>query len=415
MKKILSLVVTLALVLSCIVGFAMNSVASEDVYNYADALVDYGKVDGITQSSLGAYNSAEGFFLADVWTYEFYDRVAGANTFRPMSSYYTGNPGNNAGGGWNNSGWVRTYVPDEGSPWSLTGGYSPYRYCMIFSNNSTASGTNPNGMRMHPAASGDPVLTFVAPKAGTISYDASLYAYGGTDSTATDGGTLITVWVNDEQVFPAAGSGVDNHIGGDDTSAADPFEIVLSGLTVAAGDRVRLCVTAPNGAYGGKGVELVDAPVVTYTEVSDSSDSNSSDVSSDSSSDTSDSSSDTSDSSSDTSDSSSDTSDSSSDTSDSSSDTSDSSSDTSDSSSDTSDSSSDTSDSSLDTSDSSSDTSDSSSDTSDSSSNASGSAGSSSSNKNPATSDLSMVPVVIVGLVAFAVATIVLLRKKQND
>ena len=256
MKKTLSLIMTLAMILSCVVGFAMNSSAAElewveETYTYQDALEEVGthgngsiEIEAIT----GAFNSSDGFFFCDgLWTYEYWDPAD--ETFKPMTAYYKDNQE-----GWVHGSWDNIYTTFAESAWAESG----YSYCSIMN----------NGKYLHPGKTAGAVLTYVVPVEGTISYDASIYSYG-TGNTQENKpetwGNYVTLWVNDTKVYPAASDDPEiSRIAYDNTSAAEPLKVSHPSFKVKEGDKIRLCVIANGGENGSKGTCLVQMPTITY-------------------------------------------------------------------------------------------------------------------------------------------------------
>ena len=258
MKKMLAIFLSLTMVLSLAVGFAVNSSAAnlewvEETYCYQDALEEVGTHgDGAIEidEATGAYNSADGFFFCDgLWTYEYWDPEL--ESFELMSAYYKEKQD-----GWVHGGWSNIYTAFAESAWTSSG----YSYCSIMS----------NGKYLHPGDTAGAVLTFVVPVSGTISYEAGIYAYGdgNTDEKKPETwGDYVTLWVNDTQVYPAPADDPEiSRIGYQNSSSAEPLKVSYPSFKANAGDKIRLCVIAAGGDNGGKGTCLSQMPTITYHE-----------------------------------------------------------------------------------------------------------------------------------------------------
>ncbi|MBQ5743371.1 MAG: fibronectin type III domain-containing protein [Clostridia bacterium] len=255
MKKTLALLMTLALVLSCIAGFAVNSSAAvdfvEETYSYDSIVDEYGNIDGLTEDTENkSYNSETGFSFCDgLWSYEYY--LTAEKEFKPMVGYY---PDCHLADGWLQGGHGSIYVADPSAAWT-NGGLT---YCGIM------------GYKfMHPGEAAGAVITYTVPASGNISYDFSIFANADTNHPnaypGENWGTLIYVFINDEQVYPAANdtSGA-NRIGYHTTSKLMPLEVSLSAINVKAGDKIRAVAVAYNGFNDATGVYFESTPTVTY-------------------------------------------------------------------------------------------------------------------------------------------------------
>lgn len=245
MKKTLALLMTLAMVLSCMIGFSVNSGAEvayvEETYEYKMAMLDdFGNVDDYDQNmDSGAYESVDGFYFGDVWTYEYYNSET--EEFLPMTGFMkTGQDG---------------FTPKNGNM------YVPYGEVGYSETGLTYIGIWNKGNYLHPGKTGGPVITFIAPASGTISYDV------GVRNTSVEG-NYATLWLNDDMIWPKNGD-MDSAIF-NATNSADPdiFQLSCPSFKVEEGDLVRLCITTLNGNRNGKGTTLVEQPVVTYHEAS---------------------------------------------------------------------------------------------------------------------------------------------------
>lgn len=252
MKKLLAILMSLALILSCLVGAALTSSAAleyvNETYSYADATIDFGTHgEGVDPDERGAV-IAEEFIFGENWTYEYWDPAD--ETFKPMTAWYQDN--------WKDEGWVhwtwsRFYTAVASSAWEE----NEYTYCSITS----------SGKSIYPSTGAAPAVTFIVPATGVISYEASLYCNSENNNPQKMGedkyGNLITLWVNDVKIWPeteeeSIASGLSN---GSPDSA---FKIDVTSFNVKEGDRVRLCIAARGGNRSNKGTVLVDMPVVTY-------------------------------------------------------------------------------------------------------------------------------------------------------
>ncbi len=254
MKKTLALLMSMALILSLVSGFMVSSNAAvayvDETYVYQEAMSDYfGNVDGLTATGeYGSYESAEGFFFGEdkVWTLEYLDQTADSDTpvFKPMTAYFSSAPENPI------QSWTNHYTPNDAAPCEESG----LTYCSVAS----------NGKRLHPGTASGPVITFIVPAGGTISYDLTIGAYGeGNLSTGSAGGDKLELYVNETKVWP---TGDDVVIHYDTYSDSAPYEVSFPSFKVNAGDKVRFAVTTSTGNRGSKGVNLVSLPVVTYHE-----------------------------------------------------------------------------------------------------------------------------------------------------
>lgn len=239
MKKTLALFMTLALMLTCITGFAFNSSAEgetpeyvEPSYSFELAMQSFGNVDGIEQNpEWGSYDSEDGFFFDDVWTFEYWDHDS--QVFAPMAAYFRSN--------------------QPGMKPSYGAFYMPYPEVGYSENGLHWIAIWNKGKYYHPGTTGGPVVTFIVPADGTISYSAA-WSSGGN-------GNYATLWVNDEMIFPADGN-LENAVFNNNS----PITIEVEAFKVKAGDRVRLRLTTVGGNRSGKGSTLSGQPVVTYID-----------------------------------------------------------------------------------------------------------------------------------------------------
>ena len=255
MKKTFALLMALAMMVTCFVGFAVNSSAAleyvEETYSYNAALDEYGthgEEGEVEIDDLGSYTYEEFLFCDGLWTYEYWD--PDNETFEPMTAYFAENQS-----GWVHGVWANIYTVSADSAWSS----SPFSYCSIMQ----------NGKYLHPGSGAGAVLTFIVPASGTITYDASIYAYSGGNTEEAQPetwGDYVGLFVNDEQVWPANGDSDENKIGYHNSSSSDPLVINYPSFKVQAGDRIRLRVTAAGGNNGSKGTSLVQMPTITYHE-----------------------------------------------------------------------------------------------------------------------------------------------------
>ncbi len=246
MKKTLTLLMALVMMLSCFAGLSLNSSAAEleyveQVYDYKTAMLDdYGKTDDLEiDDETGTYNSGEGFmFGGDLWTYEYYNLET--EEFQNMVAYVKTS--------------IAGYVPSFSStyvPFGEVGfqGETGLKYLSIAT----------KGTYLHPGTTSGPVVTFIVPASGKVSYDTSLFC-------GNAGGIHATIWLNDTMIFPADKDLDKALTTGDTHTKEDPFRIALTNVKVEEGDLLRLCITTPDGKRDGRGTTLVDQPKVTYTE-----------------------------------------------------------------------------------------------------------------------------------------------------
>ncbi len=257
MKKTLALLMTLAMMLSCIAGLAVNSSAAqleyvEETYSYESVLEEVGSHDEGREkdADLGCYKSEEGFFLGNgMWTYEYWD--VASSSFKPMSAYFS-----DAAEGGAMGVYTKYYIAVAEGAWDNA---SPYRYCAILK----------SGTALHPGDGADSALTYVVPATGTISYDVSVSCNNESNtSDPTNGlgdnwGSVVTVYLNDKQIWPAEGD-TSNRIGYETNPADNPLAVSVPSFKVNEGDKVRLVVSAYNRVKSCKMVDLTSLPVITY-------------------------------------------------------------------------------------------------------------------------------------------------------
>lgn len=256
MKKTLALLfLILVFVMTLTLGFVVPSAAAQDAirrkYSYSDTAEDYGKTDGLRKHpTYHSYNSAGGFFFCDgAWTYEYYNPAEGK--FYPMTAYYS--DGYIGSAGWTQGSWNNFYTAYDKCAWEQSG----YSNCSVL-----------GWRQMSPGKEGGAAVTFIAPASGTISYEASLFAISESNTPHNMGnkwGSLIYIYVNDTQVYPAAGdmSGM-NRIGYHNTSKIQPMEFQIPSYRVKKGDKIRLLVMAYGGDNTSKNVYFADVPLVQY-------------------------------------------------------------------------------------------------------------------------------------------------------
>jgi len=245
MKKFLAILMTLALMLSCVVGLTVSSSAAEleyveESYKWAEAAeADYASH---TADDDGNLEGGQAFFADGLWTLEWFDTET--SVFSPMSAYFA-----KAQEGWVHGGWSNFYTANVDSVWSKIGA----TYCSVAS----------TGKRMHPGDTTGSVITFNVPATGVISYNASIAPYGTHTSDSDNGGDAIYLYVNDTMVWPA---NADDAVFYSDTVSKDaPMVVDCPSFNVNAGDKVRLVLTTkPGTTNGSKGCDLVQLPVVTY-------------------------------------------------------------------------------------------------------------------------------------------------------
>ncbi len=252
MKKTLSLLMSLALMLGCITGLAFNSSAEEELtyvepsYSFATAMMNsYGNIEGLEQDpELYSHDSDEGFYFDNVWTFEYWDDES--ESFEPMTAYFkSGRIGSITN-------YSAFYTPFAEADYVDSG----YTYCTIRN----------KGTTLHPGKASGPVITFIAPADGTISYEVGVY--GGGDAGKVDSGNYATLWINDDMVYPVNNNWDDVRFDNGNSSASDPFRIKKEAFKVEAGDFVRLRISTVANSRNGKATTLAVQPIVTYHESS---------------------------------------------------------------------------------------------------------------------------------------------------
>ena len=249
MKKLLALLMTLVMAVSFVVTLSVSSSAAtvewvEETYNMQNVMDAFGTHEVDDEFNL----KAEALFGDGMWTYEWFDVNTGE--FSPMSAYY-----DKAQEGWSNGGWGTSYVPYADAVWDNG---DPACYCLISS----------NGKTMHPGDGAGPVISYIVPVDGVISFDASIYPYGsGNTSDSANGGTSVYVYQNDTRIWPATED--EAKMTYDMYTADAPKEVSVVSFNVKAGDRIRMTVTcSPGTGKGSKGTTVVKLPVVTWHSAS---------------------------------------------------------------------------------------------------------------------------------------------------
>lgn len=245
MKKVLVILMTLAMVVSCFAGFAVSSSAAEleyveEAYNYVEAVeADF----GTHTAQVGEDGTITGeYTLGTYWTYEWLDVATGV--FSPMSAFFA-----TTQTGWAHGGWANFYTSNVESAWTKMAA----TYCSVAS----------SGKRMHPGDAAGSTITFLVPATGVISFDASIAPYGTHASDSDNGGDAVWVYLNDKKVWPE--NDEDAVFYSDTASKTDPKVVSLASFEVTAGDKLRFVLTTkPGTTNGSKGCDLVDLPVVTY-------------------------------------------------------------------------------------------------------------------------------------------------------
>ncbi len=258
MKKTLALLMSMALILSVVAGFAVSANAAPLEYvNETYALQDYMDEFGTHHESMEkdpikqGYIREEGFAFGDnTWTYEYWEpsEDGSTGTFKPMTAFFA-----EVADGWVHGGWTNFYTANAESAWTKNG----MTYCSVRN----------NGKTLHPGDTAGIVVTFNVPADGVISYDLAISLYGGDNrsSTAGKGGDVLALYVNDERIWPAAGQ-EPCVVYSDTASSAEPYEVSVDSFRVKGGDKVRFMVTTDNGNNGSAGTTLESYPVVTYNE-----------------------------------------------------------------------------------------------------------------------------------------------------
>ena len=253
MKKFLALLMTLVMAVSFVVTLSVSSSAAEEkwveeTYSLQEVLDAFGTHEAADDFTL----SAEPMF-GGVWTYEWFD--TNSSSFAPMGVYVNRSLSNEG----SNNGWANYYSPYKDC---LLNQDEPANYCMFMS----------NGKQMHPGTGAGPVITYIAPASGTISFYAEVFPY----SNAADGnlstngetkGNHMYLYVNDTKVWPATEE--DSLMYGDTHTQEAPMKVDATAFNVNAGDRVRMVMTAHAGNKGGKGCTIASQPVVTWHTTSD--------------------------------------------------------------------------------------------------------------------------------------------------
>ncbi|MBO5222605.1 MAG: fibronectin type III domain-containing protein [Clostridia bacterium] len=243
MKKVLVILMTLAMVVSCFAGFAVSSSAAEleyveESYKYVEAAeADFGtqEIDD-TGAIKGEYT------LGTYWTHEWLDVASGV--FYPMGAYFTAETG--------------------AGLCSWTNSYSASVDASLIDQAATYCNIRNNGTAMHPGNGAGSTLTFIAPATGVISFEASVFPYGsGNTSDSENGGDSVYLYLNDKKVWPETEEDAVMYY--DTASKSDPKVASLSSFEVNAGDKVRFVITCkPGTTRAAKGCTVVDLPVVTY-------------------------------------------------------------------------------------------------------------------------------------------------------
>ncbi|MBO5247675.1 MAG: fibronectin type III domain-containing protein [Clostridia bacterium] len=253
MKKVSALLMALVMMLSCFVGFSLNAFAEEKdyvekEYSYQDAaekdIENYITSRYELNVNSGTYDSLTGFFVDDVWTYEYLDEDG--KTFVPMGAFIKTKQNGMV------VGLAKSFVPNALSEYSNTN----YTGCAV------------SGKSLFPGNTTGAAVTYVVPASGTISYDVSVVLPLSSNSAKKNAGSRVTVWVNDKIVYPTSGSMEDATLYAENAPAESPFEISIPSLKVNKGDRVRLCVTSADGKRASKRVDLAVFPLITYKESS---------------------------------------------------------------------------------------------------------------------------------------------------
>ncbi len=261
MKKTLALLMSMALILSVVAGFAVSANAAPLEYvnrtyamqDYMDEFGTHHTKDNMTPDTTyeGAYIKQEGYTFGDnTWTFEYWEpsEDGTTGTFKPMTAFFA-----EAQSGWVHGGWTNFYTSNAESAWTKNG----MTYCSVRN----------NGKQLHPGDTAGVVVTYIVPADGVISYDLSIMLYGGENrsSTAGKGGDILALYVNTDRIWPAAGQ-PDCVVYSDTASDAEPFEVSVDSFRVKAGDKVRFMVRTDNGNNGSAGTNLVDFPVVSYSK-----------------------------------------------------------------------------------------------------------------------------------------------------
>ena len=245
MKKILVMLMALAMVVSCVAAMAVTTSADVDfvkpVYSSKTAFEADFKSSEVDEES----RLINEVLLDGVWTFEYLDIEEGK--FYAMEGYCDSLPAGSL------NGWGNSYFATIDSMWADL----PGTYCEVMS----------GGLYMHPGNGTGPSITFIAPASGNVSFSASLFAVA-TSLADANGGDAVYLYHNDKKIWPV--NEEDAYFAGDTSSETNPVEVDAFNLTVKKGDALRFVVTCKPGTNrGSKRVQLVQFPEVTYNSTSD--------------------------------------------------------------------------------------------------------------------------------------------------
>ncbi len=249
MKKFFSIVMAMAMMVSCLVGFALNSSAApafvQETYEFVDVREEFGQTpneDGVL---------TEPALLGGLWGFEYYS--VADREFKPMGVYWDKS---HADEGWIHGDWEQFYGASYEGAWE---GGDTY-YCAIAM----------QGERVHPGPGANPVFSFTAPATGVISLYASVYSYNAYTPTEDNPNRFLaaSVYVNDDLVWPE--NLEEGHFTAETNTVDSPFEIKADSFSVNEGDivRLQLGLNVGNADNGGAGMFMVNFPEITYHSAS---------------------------------------------------------------------------------------------------------------------------------------------------
>lgn len=250
MKKTLAILLSLALMLSCLLGLTISTAAEEVPY-----VEEFYDLRPVMEEEFGTHEvdeegnlKEEPLFGNGLWTLEYY--TPSDNAFHPVSCYFAEAQASGL------CQWGAIYYANQDGMW---GDISETTYIAF----------QDAAKRFHPAPTGGgAVYTFIVPYTGTISFHASVQAYGSANTSDNEEkGNVLSLYINDKKQWP---ENVEDGLFYYDTTQAEGKAADLESVKVNKGDKIRMMVTVkPDTGNGGKGCYLVDYPVVTYHEAFD--------------------------------------------------------------------------------------------------------------------------------------------------
>ena len=238
MKKILTLLLTAALVLSLAAGFSLSSSAAveyvEKEYHYEDMMEEYGNEETKTNP----------VFCGGLWMYEWYH--CEEEKFGIMETWQDKTPDVSSSTMTN----VYTALANSHEEYGMGAGtLDDYFYCAF----------RYNGKGIHPGSNVAAVITFVCPADGKVQFTASGMPNGANNVEEKNStGNHLYVFLDEELVEEVETC----YYNADKT----PYETNVV-LDVKAGQKIRYAVGG-NGKRSSKGWTIMDMPVVAYLEAS---------------------------------------------------------------------------------------------------------------------------------------------------